>query len=185
MNERALIFAGVIVGLAVADQLISLHRLLKRRRDVIWDPLLLWTAALIMVTLVQVWWSIAGARSLPMTIGDFLPMLLGLVLLFLLAAASLPDDATADGTDLRAYYSAQRRYIWALYSLAVASLIVTRLIAERFVQTSFFSFQNLLDAAMLGVMASLILVRNRWWHAVVLTVLTIAGPVLWLSKTLN
>ena len=63
MNDRVLIFAGIIVGLAVADQLLSLHRLLKRRRTIVWDPLLLGVAGLVMITLVQVWWSIAGARG--------------------------------------------------------------------------------------------------------------------------
>ena len=185
MNDRALIFAGIIVGIAVADQLLSLHRLLKRRRDVTWDVLLLWVAALVMVNLVQVWWSVAGARTVPLTIGDFLPMLVGLVFLFLLAAASMPDEIPAKGIDLRRYYDEHRRYLWTLYSLAGVSLMVTRLVAPQSVQVKFLSLENLIDAAALALMISLAVVRNRWWHIAVLAVLTLAGPVRWLSITLE
>lgn len=185
MTERALIFAAIIVGLAVADQLISLHRLLKRRREVTWDPLLLWVAGLVMINLVQVWWSVAGARSVPLTIGDFLPMLVGLVFLFLLAAASLPDESDPDAIDLRQYYDKHQRYLYSLYALAGVTLLVTRLVASEAVQVKFYSLENLIDAVALVLISSMILIRNRWWQALILAILTYAGPVRWLSITLQ
>ena len=186
MNDGALIFAGIIVGLAVADQLLSLHRLLKRRRVVIWDPLLLGVAGLVMVTLVQVWWSIAGARSTELTIAEFLPMLFGLTLLFLLAAASLPDesDASADTFDLRKYYDEHRRYIWTLYTVSGLSMVLTRFFEPQNVPVGFYSLHNAIDVAALALMATLIVVRNRWWHGIVLVVLVFSGPGRWLSMTL-
>lgn len=186
MNERALIFAGIIVGLAVADQLLSLHRLLKRRGKIIWDPLLLGVAGLVMVTLVQVWWSIAGARSTPLTIAEFLPMLFGLILLFLLAAASLPDEPEAgSGTvDLRKYYADHRRYLWTLYTVSGLSMVLTRIFQPQNVQVGFYSLHNAIDVASLAVMATLIFVRNRWWHGIVILALMVTGPGRWLSLTL-
>ena len=186
MNDRALIFAGIIVGLAVADQLLSLHRLLKRRRAIIWDPLLLGLAALVMLTLVQVWWSMAGARSTALTIGEFLPMLFGLTLLFLLAAASLPDesDASADTFDLRKYYDEHQRYLWTLYTVSGLSMVLTRFFEPQYVQVGFYSLQNAIDVGALVLMGTLIFVRNRWWHGIVLVIMTFTGPVRWLSITL-
>lgn len=187
MNDDALIFAGIIVGLAVADQLVSLHRLLMRRNDVRWDPLLLWLSAIVMVTQVQVWWTVAGGQSVAMTIADFLPAMFGLVILFLLAAASLPDGADADdgGVDLRLYYARHQRYVWTLFTLATLTLVLSRFFARPYTRIGFFSVENLVDVGLLGLMATLIFVRKRWWHAVVLALLTVGGPGLWLSKTLS
>jgi hypothetical protein len=186
MNDRVLIFAGIIVGLAVADQLLSLHRLLKRRRAIVWDPLLLGVAALVMLTLVQVWWTLADTRSIALTIGEFLPILFGLTLLFLLAAASLPDesDASDDGFDLRKYYEEHQRYLWTLYTVSGLSMVVTRWFEPQSVQVGFYSVQNAIDVAALVLMATLIFVRNRPWQGAVMVALLILGPGRWLSITL-
>jgi uncharacterized membrane protein YkvI len=92
MNENVLVFVGIIVGVAVSDQLSSLHRLLRQRTSVRWDWLLLWMAALVLLTLIQVWWSLASMPAGRVTIGAFLPGVVLLILLFLLSAASLPDS---------------------------------------------------------------------------------------------
>ena len=187
MNDRVLIFAGIIVGLAVADQLLSLHRLLKRRRTVLWDPLLLGVAGLVMITLVQVWWSIADTRPVPLTIGEFLPMLFGLTLLFLLAAASMPDDAdaSADGFDLRKYYSEHQRYLWTLYTVSGLSMVLTRLLEPQAEKVGFYTAHNAIDVAALVIMSTLIVVRNRTWHGIVIVALFFSGPGRWLSITLD
>ena len=186
MNDRVLIFAGIIVGLAVADQLLSLHRLLKRRRTIVWDPLLLGVAALVMITLVQVWWTLADTRAIPLTIGEFLPILFGLTLLFLLAAASMPDesDASADGFDLRRYYAEHRRYLWTLYTVSGLSMVLMRLLNPKTAHFGFYTAHNAIDVAALVIMSTLIVVRNRTWHAIVIVVLLFSGPVRWLSMTL-
>jgi len=186
MNDRVLIFAGIIVGLAVADQLLSLHRLLKRRRSIVWDPLLLGVAGLVMLTLVQVWWTLADTRAIALTIGEFLPILFGLTLLFLLAAASLPDesDAGADGFDLRKYYGEHQRYLWTLYTVSGLSMVVMRYLNPRTAHFGFYSVHTAIDATALVLMGSLIVVRNRWWQGIVILALLVAGPGRWLSMTL-
>lgn len=184
MSDGALIFAGIIVGLAVADLLMSLHRLLKHRRRVEWDVLPLWLAGLVLVTLVQVWWSIAGARHEPLMIGQFLPMLVGLVFLFLLAAAVLPDDGDSNALNLHRYYKEHRRYIWVLYALALTSMIAIRLSGNA-IRTDLSPYDTYIDLSVLAVMISLILIRNRWWHGAVLLALTIVGPGRWLAHSLS
>jgi len=186
MNENVLVFASIIVGVAVSDQLTSLHRLLKRRADVRWDWLLLWVATLALLTLIQIWWTLAGQRQqAPMTIGHFLPMLVLLVLLFLLAAASLPDELAEGPIDLRAYYRNQSRYIWSLYALTLSWLIGTQMAAEAVARGRFSPAENIAELVVIAVMLSMAAVRNRAWHVVGLAVLTYTGPLGWLSRSLG
>ncbi|MCJ8190410.1 hypothetical protein [Sphingomicrobium aestuariivivum] len=188
--EGAIIFASLVVGVAVTDQLTSLHHLLRKGRAVRWDPLCLATALLVTLTIIMVWWGIAGDEAETMTIGGFLPSFLLLVLLFLLAAHSLPDREEVQATgryDMFAYYDANSRMIWLLYT--VASL--------------FSSLTGVVQSAMAGVgrdrillqygpdlvivtflMGSLIFVRRRWWHWVALVVLYV-GPINWLGRSLG
>ena len=186
MNDNVLVFASIILGVAVSDQLTSLHRLLKRRSEVRWDPLLLWVAALVLLTQIQIWWSLAGERqSGSITIGAFLPLLVLLVLLFLLAAASLPDELDPGPIDLRFYYARQSRYIWTLYALSLGWLIGTQAVQGAIEQGRLSLGQNADEIGIIAFMASMAIVRPRTWHAVGLAVLTYTGPVGWLARSLG
>jgi len=170
---------------ALADQLVSLHRFLRARRRVRWDWAIPLVALLAFLTLVQIWWTIAqpGARSL--TIGAFLPTLVELVLLLLLASAVLPDEVPSEGLDLRAYYHENGGYIWTLFAAALAWLVFTDLVSTS-------SRIGLYRAALrqqgefmvLAVMLSLVFVRNRWWNGIALLALS-SGPAGWLSRSLG
>src|ERR1044072_2671587 len=113
--EGALIFASIIIGIAVADELVSLHRLLRHRRKVRWDWAAPVVALYVLLSQVQIWWSF-GREAGALTIAAFLPMLLLLILLFLLASAVLPDEVPEEGIDLRTYYHDNGSYIWTLFA---------------------------------------------------------------------
>lgn len=186
MTESALVFASIIVGLAITNELVNLHRLLQARSRVRWDWATPALALVVLMTLVQIWWLIAQPAEGPMTIGRFLPALIELILLFLLASAVLPDEVPAEGIDLRDYYAANRAYIWSLYSAALGWAILGKLIAGVAARAPLFRTIGALipDLIVVGLMVSLIVVRKRWWHAAVLLVLML-GPVGWLSRSLN
>lgn len=186
MNEGALVFASIIVGVAVTDLLTSFHRLLRARQRVQWDFLPLWVALSVLLTLVQVWWGLAGEEQTSLTIRAFLPTLTVLIILFLLSAAALPDDAGPEGVDLRAFYLEHQRTIWILYSAALATLIAGNAISTL---TEGGGWQMVVDnavgdAIVLLIMMSLAVFRTRWWHIVGLAVLS-TGPIHWLSRTLG
>src|SRR3984885_8586869 len=119
--EYAMGLFSVLIGLAVADVAMSFHRLMRSKLPVRWDPLALGAALYTLCTAVYMWFDIWGVRHFALTRHFLFYLGLGaaLFVLFLAAAASLPDDAddADDAIDLREYYARNRRYFWALIAL--------------------------------------------------------------------
>ena len=113
---------SLIVGLGLADIAISMHRLIKQRAVVRWDPLALTTTAVAAVTMVWIWfnlWDLRGLREFG-TFWFYLTVIIEMFLLFLAAAAVLPDEKeleSEDGLNLTAYYGRNRTYIWIMLGL--------------------------------------------------------------------
>jgi hypothetical protein len=109
---------SVLIGLAIADIATSFHRLLRGKAAVAWDPLVLLAAFYALCLAVSMWFDIWGVRNFAATRHFFFYLILvaDLFVLFLIAAASLPDDA-GDGVDLSDYYAGNRRYFWSLIAL--------------------------------------------------------------------
>jgi hypothetical protein len=182
--EHALVFASIIVGVAVSDQIISLNRLLAARHHVRWDWIPLAVALLALLTNVQVWWALAQPDAAVISIGQFLPTLVELILLALLSSASLPD-AVPDGFDLGAFYRDNAGYVWTLFALTLGWSIVSGSIAavaggEGVAAVINHRFGDLIP---LAVMVGLIFARRRWLIAIGLLLLSM-GPIFWLSRTL-
>ncbi|NBC00820.1 MAG: hypothetical protein GVY15_08165 [Bacteroidetes bacterium] len=187
--EYLLPLVSIIVGLAIADLATSLHRLLRARRQVEWDWLPLATALLAVVLVLNVWWELYPAEAIEVyTVAEFFPVMAGLIVLFLINAAALPDQVPSEGIDLRAFYESNSPYLWLLFAvyfaLAIALNISSRLppilddgrlgwkeAAELFT----FQFPNLVFA---GLFVGLARYRNRTFHVIsvvgVLLVLTFA-----------
>ena len=185
--EGALVFASIILGVGVTDALMSLHRMLRARRRVRWDWAVPAVALLVLLTIIQIWWSTQALsrQEVPLTIGAYLPLVVELILLFLLAAAVLPDEVPAEGLDLKTYYDENGSYIWTLYSAALGWTILTRIVVNPNVRAPADILDNYgMDLLILLLMVSLIFVRRRWWHAVVLLILS-TGPIGWLSRSLG
>jgi len=184
--EGALIFASIIIGIAVADELVSLHRLLRRRHEVSWDWAAPAVALLVLLAQVQVWWSLAERQG-ALTIGEFLPILALLILNFLLASAVLPDEVPPKGIDLKAYYHDNGSYVWSLFAGAAGLGTATRIATD--IGAGAAALPLLIDRipefAVLAMIVSLIFIRRRWWHAAALLILAGVGPVLWLSRSLG
>jgi len=184
--EYISVLASIIIGLALVDILVSLNRLIRAGRSVRWHWAAPAAALLVVLTIIQIWWSIYRPQDAPMTIGQFLPLLVQLVLLFLLAAAAFPDEVPAGGLDLRLYYDRNGPYFWSLFSAALAWLLVVDAIELLVKGESVLLLVDarLVDLAVLGVFVSLIFVRRLWWHSIALVLLG-SGPLGWLSRSLG
>jgi hypothetical protein len=116
--EFALGLFTILVGLAIADIALSFHRLARQRPHVQWDPLALMASLYAFLIAVGMWFDLWTVRAISETRNFYfyLSIVAELFVVFLLAAASLPDDPKAEG-DLRRYYRANRGYFWTLVLL--------------------------------------------------------------------
>ena len=128
--EFVLGFVAIIIGLGVADLLVSSHKLLRAGRRVKWH----WatpTLALLMllVTLILWWRSFVWFGDIKSeTIAAFLPKFGVFVAAFLMMAAALPDEVPESGIDLRQYYASSRVHLWSLMSATLGGVILVSFI---------------------------------------------------------
>ncbi len=177
--EYILPLISVLVGLAVADLAVSLHRLLRARRRVRWDWLPLATALTAVLAVLEVWWNLYATQDDPFfsALGGFLLFAAQLIILFLLNAAALPDEVPAEGLDLRAFYDQNGPLFWSLYAAYVGLLIAVRLvqialsvIAGTF-ETAAVSGGLIPGAVLFVLFAALARIRNRAFHSVAVALL--------------
>jgi hypothetical protein len=125
-------FVAIIIGLAVADLLISLHRLLRAGRRVRWHWIPAGLAIYMLLVSVNFWWGnyYRFVRLTEISMLQFLPTLANLIVLFLLLAAVLPDEVPDRGLDLKQWYLDNARYFWSLNIIGL-TLLLTTLAATR------------------------------------------------------
>jgi hypothetical protein len=116
--EYAMGLFSVLIGLAVVDVATSFHRLARVHQSIKWDPLTLIVALYTLCTAIYMWFDLWGIRHF--AAARRFPIYIGLVaqffVLYLAAAASLPDEASPT-TNLRTYYEGNRRYFWTLQTV--------------------------------------------------------------------
>ena len=182
--EYVAVLVSIVIGLALTDLLASLHRLLRAGRRVRWDWAAPLGAVLVALVLVMMWWSFYRPNIGAVSIGEFLPSLVTLVLVFLLAGAALPDEVPAEGLSLRAYYDRNGPYFWGLFAATLAWLIAVDLATTLIRGGSLPAVLrgNVVELGILAVFVSMALVRRRWWHAVGFLILA-SGPLGWVSRS--
>jgi hypothetical protein len=116
--EFALGLFTVMIGLAITDIALSLHRLIRRRETVRWDPLTLLAALFALLMTIGMWFDLWGIRNATSVRHFFLYLVLlaSFFVLFLISASSLPDEVVGP-VDLRAFYDSNRRYYWSLVTI--------------------------------------------------------------------
>ena len=167
--EYLLIFAAVILGLAVCELAIGLNRLLADWRRIKWDWLAPLAALLCFLKIVIQWWVWHAAVPLAAGISFemYLAVLASAALLFMLAAAVFPGTAGDGGADLRAHYEIVRRRYWTLFTLHfLAAAGISAWLQMRVEGASFTFLSPVYLIAPVGL--SLIFIRNLWWHTAAL-----------------
>jgi hypothetical protein len=183
--EYVSVLAAIIVGLGLTDVLVSLHRMLRAEKLVRWDWAAPTATVFAVLTIVQIWWSLFGTQDQPLTIGQFMPQLIELVLLFLLAAGALPDEVPSGGLDLRKYYDRNGPYFWSLYAAALAWPVLIETGAAVLDGAGWRVLDyRAMDFLILAVFISLIFIRNRWWHLAAFALMSL-GPIGWMSRALT
>ena len=171
--EYLLLFAAVILGLAVCDLAVSLHRLLGAGARVKWDWLAPLAALLVFLKIVTQWWSWYGAARIAsgLTFEMFLGVLVSVTLLFLMGAAALPDATDEPVIDLRTHYEAVSRRYWLLFAIHWTLATVISIWAQVQIAGARLSLASPVYL-IVPLALSLAITRQRWWHALCLIGLT-------------
>ena len=171
---------AVVIGLAIADLATSLHRLLRYRKRVRWDWVSPLAALVILAELFNLWWRWRGFEG--RTVGDVLPYFLALILIYLAASVTLPDEVPAEGLDLGRYFDENRSYFWLVYPSYVA-LMVT-LLAIRYLHQGHSPAELVskyyFDCLWVVVAYAMVFVRRRWVSGAVLL-----AALVWLNWGLD
>ena len=170
--EYLLLFALIVLGVAVNDLAVSLHRLLGRK--VLWDLLAPLAGIVAFLKIVSQWWTWYGGARLAdgLTFERFLAILTGSVLLSLLAACALPDaKPDQEAIDLKAHYRKVARQYWILFLLHWLVARGMNVLAE----ISLSGRVDVFKATYMipPIVISLLIVRSRWWHGACLTAFAI------------
>jgi hypothetical protein len=167
---------AVLIGLAIVDLATSFHRLLRSSTPVRWDPLALMAALYALCLVVAMWFDLWGVRHFDATRGFlfYLTFIAEFLVLFLVAAASLPDQPS-EGSDLREYYARTRRYLWTLLAIFQALYVADGFYFSRGESARFSArlllLLNVLMCLPLLISVVLMLARSRLVHYVGLSLL--------------
>jgi hypothetical protein len=173
--EYEAIYLGIIVGLALANILASLHKLIEAGRRVRWNWMAPASAAYAATHTINEFWFtwIHQHDAGNQTIFTWYPRAIAFALLYLMCAASLPDDAAESDVDLGRYYIDNRRRFWgfsaALHALNLLNWIKAFALAGfalQFIRAN--AVPMLANTAECALSLTLVFSRAKWWHALVL-----------------
>jgi hypothetical protein len=171
--EYLLLFAVVILGLAVSELAINLNRLLKAKSLVRWDVLASLAALVAFLKIVTQWWVWFQAEAVAnaLTFEMYLLVLIEAVLLFLLAGVTLPGEVPEQGISLRESYESIRQRFWLLFAAQWMLWVLTNWwVQVRIEGAKFVLLQPamLFPPAILLVIISAFIIRNRVFQMLVL-----------------
>jgi hypothetical protein len=186
VGEYTAAFTSIILGLAVADLATSLQRLLRAGRLVVWDVLAPLAALLAGISVINMWWSLYPSLIAldRISIASFIPDLVSLLLMFLVAGAALPHEVPDKGIDLRDFYEGNRKAYWVPFSIyllwaALGNAVFGVRNGSSATALAGLTLPNLVLAALMIVLA---INSRRWVHVVGLAVLFLAVLSAWLPQ---
>ena len=175
-TEHGIVLVSIVVGLGLTDLLGNFRRLVHARERVRWDGLPLAWALVALLLVVNYWWGLyLGATGIyeVETAGAFVASMVLPVVLYLVCSSALPEMVPAEGVDLGETYFRQRRFFFGLLlAYYVVVSIHTHIATDSWAWTPLDSMR----AVFIAMLASLLVVRSRWYHW--LAVLVAAGLLL-------
>ena len=164
--EYLLLFAAIVLGLAISDLAISLHRLLNAAGRVRWGLLSPLAGIIAFLKIITQWWTWYSGQSLALAFSFemFIGVMIGAVLLFLMAAAALPEVGEGEAiVDLPAYYDLVRRRFWLLFAAHWVVATGVRIWAQMRISGAHLDLRSPAYLIIPGAVA-LAVIKARWLH---------------------
>jgi hypothetical protein len=184
--EYILGFVSIIVGMPLPTSLIASTAFCAPGNAFAGTGFPFSAAFLLILLTLELWWNLAqfDKADLRITIACSCRLLIGLVMLYLLASAVLPDEVPATGVDLKADYFEHQRYSGCCRNPArrLPATANRHAWVRRGTRSVFPLIREVVpNFVLLAVLLSLAFVRRSWWHALWLAVL----PILFLASVIN
>lgn len=168
---------AIVLGLAMAELLLNLHRLIDARKRIAWDPLPLLWALIVLLWLFNYWWAVGmnldGSRD-AVVVGSFVLLAIAPILLFLMAASVLPRIQAAEGPfDMRADWLDRRNVFLTLFALHQSVVWVTIIVTRNAVP---WDLPSILRTLALSLLLALLFFKSRlleWAAVLVILVLVV------------
>lgn len=164
---------SIIIGIGLTEMLGNLHRLIRNRDRIKWDWLPVTWSAVLLLLVINYWWSIyLNVSGLGQTrnAAEFGLVLVPPILLFLTTASVLPNFGAAGEWDMPRHYGEQRKTFIGTFALYQCSTWATASV----VGTLGWNLISIVRAGiLLMLLIALLLGRRRWDWAVVLVILAI------------
>lgn len=183
--EQALVFASIVLGVAIASELNNLHRLLQSDK-VTWHWAQPAFALVTVMSIMSFWWLLARSDlEQEITLAGFLPAMWVMVIFNLIAAAAFPDTIPEEGIDLADYYQKKQRYLWGLYLLAVVPLAGNWIVFSALNADGLGEFAQMAvgEAAAVGLVIWLFFAR-AWWKVALGFVVYGGVAATWLFRSI-
>lgn len=180
--EYLLTFISIIIALGISDLFVSLHKLLRVRKDIQWHWVPLTWAFIIFLAAINIWFAIHFYLDdvLSNTAVGFVLLITPIVCILMLSMAVLPDKPLEDGKDLLKWYFNQKNYIFSLFLLNWLSFASVKLIEQYYAAVPFKWGQLSLIAPAL-IFITLLSNRKYWIHAI----LTIFVAIVFVLELVN
>jgi hypothetical protein len=162
ITSHALTLVSIILGIGLTEMFGNLHRLIRNRSRVTWDWLpVVWSAILLLIV-VNYWWSIylgASGFQQASSAAEFGLILIPPILLFLATASVLPNFDANSEWDMRRYYDEHRKtFIITQILYACSTWIVAVTIG-----TFGWNAGSVVRAVNISLMVLLVLLNKRRW----------------------
>lgn len=167
-SEYLLLIVSIILGLGLADLLISFRKLIHNSERVRWHWLPMFWAGFTLLTVIQNWWGTYDVIRADVWTNYFAFTLLILlyIVLYMICSLAIPDNIPNDEIlDLEAFYFAKRQRYW-YFGLYIAYILLAK-VSLIFRDINPPVMEEIIRGAVIILLISLILVKKKIYHYVV------------------
>lgn len=165
----------IIYGLMLTELFFSIHRLIRKRKQVKWHWLPLVTAWYLFVIVLKNWWDLTFIQQSSewMNILFFIAYGHLLFLIYLLVSNALPDYVDKEGVDLKQYYFQNHRTFWGLMGSVILVSISIGIVRRLHVSQSFNIADMFGNMILIGLTVGLAIIKRNWFHYFIVILLVV------------